>query len=101
MDPTKEQDKCLCKCSGKKTVHRKFKITETEKGETGEEQSQQHVYHILWHRGDCSQRIRPGRPNREFCCCTYKKKIVRIEGDTLVVRYFNSVLFNKHYNTAI
>jgi hypothetical protein len=32
-------------------------------------------------------------------CCI--KNIVPIEGDTLVVRYFNSVLFNKHYNTAI
>jgi hypothetical protein len=37
----------------------------------------------------------------KFCkiCCI--KKIVRIEGDTLLVRYFNFVLFNKHYNTAI
>jgi hypothetical protein len=31
-------------------------------------------------------------------CCI---KIVRTEGETLVARYFNSVVFNKHYNTAI
>jgi hypothetical protein len=36
-------------------VHGKSKITETEKGETDEEQ------------GDYSQRIYPGMPNSQFC----------------------------------
>jgi hypothetical protein len=41
----------------------KNKLAENEKGETGEEQSQQHV---ILHQGDCSQRICPGRPNSQF-----------------------------------
>jgi hypothetical protein len=41
--------KLLCRRSGKKAwaVHGKSKLTETEKGETGEGQSQEHVHHIF------------------------------------------------------
>jgi hypothetical protein len=28
-------------------------LTETEKGDTGEEQSQEHTHHCLWHQGNC------------------------------------------------
>jgi hypothetical protein len=42
------------------------KLTETEEGETVEQQSQEHAYSFLCHQGDCSQRIRPGKPNSQF-----------------------------------
>jgi hypothetical protein len=59
MDPTKEQHQMLCKsrkkCDGdpgndqtsvRGRKHEKSKLTETEKGETGEEQSQEHAHHF-------------------------------------------------------
>jgi hypothetical protein len=31
--------------------YQKFKLSETEKGETGEKQGQKHAHHFLWHQG--------------------------------------------------
>jgi hypothetical protein len=37
-------------------------LIETENSETGEE----HAHHFHSHQGECSQRLRPGRPNSQF-----------------------------------
>jgi hypothetical protein len=39
---------------------------QTEKGETDEEQIREHAHNFLWHQGNCSQRIRSGRPNSQL-----------------------------------
>jgi hypothetical protein len=44
----------------------KSKLTKTENGETGDQQSQENAHYFLWHQGDRSQRIRPGKPNSQF-----------------------------------
>jgi hypothetical protein len=55
---------------GEESLSRTWKVQNSpkpKKGEKGEVQSQEHAHHFLWHRGDYSQRIRPGRPNSQFC----------------------------------
>jgi hypothetical protein len=42
------------------------KLAQTEKGEAVEVQSREHVHHFLSQQGDCSEIIRPGRPNSQF-----------------------------------
>jgi hypothetical protein len=37
-----------------------------EKGETGEEQSQEHVHHYLWYQRDCSEKIYLSKLNIQF-----------------------------------
>jgi hypothetical protein len=69
----------------------KSKITETEKGETGEEQSQEHAHRFLWLQCDCSQRVRPGMPNSQFrlllwCLTATMWKCAKTSPRTLVTK---------------
>jgi hypothetical protein len=51
--PQKRLDKRLRKKAW--AVNEKFQLIDTKKGESEEEQSQEHVYHFLWHQGEYSQ----------------------------------------------
>jgi hypothetical protein len=55
-------------CSRKKAwaIHGRSKLTETEKGETGVEQSQEHDQYFLRHRSFIKKN-RLGTPNSQFC----------------------------------
>jgi hypothetical protein len=40
---------------------------QTKKGDTGEEQIQECAHRFLLYQENCSQGIRPGRPNTQVC----------------------------------
>jgi hypothetical protein len=77
MDPTKEQSRILGvsreKCDrGTATDYtsvrenKAWALHKSKLTETGEEQSREHAHNFPWHQGNCSQILRPGRPNSQF-----------------------------------
>jgi hypothetical protein len=50
---------------------RRSRLIETENGDTSEEQGRKHAHNFLWHQGNRSQRIRPGRTNSQLYILHY------------------------------
>jgi hypothetical protein len=53
---------------GKKAwaIHGKSKLTGTERGKTGEEQSQEYGHHFLWNQRDCSKKNSPSQAKQSI-----------------------------------
>jgi hypothetical protein len=67
-------------------LHEKSKLTETKKGEKGEEQREEHVHNFLWHQGDCSLIIRPGQTVNWAYYCDILRQMSENSPQTLVTK---------------
>jgi hypothetical protein len=69
------------------------KLTNTENGETDEDQGQEHDHHFFLQQGDCSQRIRSGSPDSQFrillrCFTATVSKCAKTSPRTLVTKFW-------------